>query len=115
MPDQLAYWLIIGLMMIGLYIVIAHANLIKKIIGLSIMQISVFMLYIGIGFVEGGAIPIIDAKTILYSNPIPHVLILTAIVVGIATVALAMALIIRINEAFGTIEEDELVDGAGEQ
>ena len=115
MPDQLAYWLIIGLMMIGLYIVIAHANLIKKIIGISIMQISVFMLYIGIGFVEGGAIPIIDAKTILYSNPIPHVLILTAIVVGIATVALAMALIIRINEAFGTIEEDELVDGAGEQ
>jgi len=115
MPDQLAYWLIIGLMMIGLYIVIAHANLIKKIIGLSIMQISVFMLYIGIAYVEGGAIPIIDANTILYSNPIPHVLILTAIVVGIATVALAMALIIRINEAFGTIEEDELAAGAGEQ
>jgi multicomponent Na+:H+ antiporter subunit C len=112
MPDQLAYWLIIGLMMVGLYIVIAHAN---QIIGLSIMQVSVFMLYIGIGYIEGGAIPIIDAKTVLYSNPIPHVLILTAIVVGIATVALALALIIRINEAFGTIEEEELAEGAGEQ
>jgi len=115
MSGQLAYWLIIALMMVGLYIVIAYANLIKKIIGLSIMQVSVFMLYIGIGYIEGAAIPIIDATTTLYSNPIPHVLILTAIVVGIATVALALAMIIRINEAFGTIEEDELADGTGEQ
>ncbi|MFT7246645.1 MAG: multicomponent Na+:H+ antiporter subunit C [Candidatus Azotimanducaceae bacterium] len=115
MSGQFAYWLIIALMMVGLYIVIAHANLIKKVIGLSIMQVSVFMLYIGIGYIEGAAIPIIGATTTLYSNPIPHVLILTAIVVGIATVALALAMIIRINESFGTIEEDELAEGSGEQ
>lgn len=102
----LVYWAIFALMMIGLYVVIAHGNLIKKVVGLSILQISVFMLYISVANVEGGAAPILTTGAALYTNPLPHVLILTAIVVGIATVALALALIVRIKEAFGTIEED---------
>lgn len=111
----LVYWAIFALMMIGLYVVIAYGNLIKKVVGLSILQISVFMLYISIANVDGGAVPILMKGTDLYSNPLPHVLILTAIVVGIATVALALALIVRIQEAFGTIEEEAIEEEAIEQ
>jgi multicomponent Na+:H+ antiporter subunit C len=110
---HLNYWLFILLMMIGLYIVIARGNLIKKIVGLNIFQTSVFMFYISIGKVSGGTAPIfpIDMKinsATIYSNPLPHVLILTAIVVGIATTALGLALIVRIREAYGTIEDEDI-------
>lgn len=101
------YWAVILLMMIGLYIVISHGNLIKKLIGLNVFQVSVFMLYISFGKVLGGTAPILGEKTVLYSHPLPHVLILTAIVVGVATLALGLALIVRIYEAYGTTEEDE--------
>ncbi len=109
------YWLFIVLMMTGLYIVVARGNLVKKIVGLNVFQTSVFMLYISIGKVEGGTAPIfpLDMKVdpdVLYSNPLPHVLILTAIVVGVATTALGLSLIMRIHEVYGTIEEDELLD-----
>jgi multicomponent Na+:H+ antiporter subunit C len=104
------YWIVIFLMMAGFYIVIAHDNLIKKIIGLNIFQASVFILYITFGKVAGGTAPIIDEAFKVYSNPLPHVLILTAIVVGVATMALALALIVRIRNAYGTIEEDEIHD-----
>ncbi len=102
------YWIVIFLMMAGFYIVIAHDNLVKKIIGLNIFQASMFLLYITFGKVTGGTAPIIGEGIKVYSNPLPHVLILTAIVVGIATTALGLALVIRINEAYGTIEEDEI-------
>lgn len=102
------YWIVIFLMMAGFYIVIAQGNLIKKVIGLNIFQTSVFILYITMGKVEGGAAPILDDAITVYSNPLPHVLILTAIVVGVATTALALALIIRIKEAYGTVEEDDI-------
>ena len=120
-PDQLAdlltligghynYWMVIILMMIGLYITISRGNLVKKIVGLNIFQSSVFMLYISMGKVAGGTAPIITGNPDeVYSNPLPHVLILTAIVVGISTTALALALVVRIREAFGTIEEDEIL------
>ena len=109
------YWAVVVLMMIGFYTLIARGNLVKKLIGLSIFQTSVFMLYISMGKVSGGTAPILlehsDAtEHVLYSNPIPHVLILTAIVVGVATTALGLSLTVRINEAFGTIEEDEIQD-----
>jgi len=94
--------------MVGFYIVISRGNLIKKIIGLNIFQVSAFLLYISIGAVQGGAAPIITEGVELYSNPLPHVLILTAIVVGVATTALALALVVRIKESYGTIEEDEI-------
>ncbi len=102
------YWIAIFLMMVGFYTVISRGNLIKKIIGLNIFQVSVFLLYISIGTVAGGAAPIITQGVTLYSNPLPHVLILTAIVVGVATTALALALVVRIKEAYGTIEEDDI-------
>lgn len=102
------YWIVILLMMVGFYIVISRGNLIKKVIGLNIFQVSVFLLYISVSSVKGGAVPIITEGVDVYSNPLPHVLILTAIVVGVATTALALALIVRIKEAYGTIEEDEI-------
>ncbi|HSG11768.1 MAG TPA: cation:proton antiporter subunit C [Gammaproteobacteria bacterium] len=102
------YWIVIVLMMVGLYTVISRGNLIKKIIGLNIFQVSVFFLYISLGTVKGGAAPIITEGVTVYSNPLPHVLILTAIVVGVATTALALALVVRIKESYGTIEEDEI-------
>ena len=104
------YLIVILLMMMGLFIVISHKNLVKKLVGLSIFQTSVFLFYITLGRVSGGTAPIlIDAPDTVYSNPLPHVLILTAIVVGVATLALGLALILRINEAFGSIEEDEIL------
>jgi len=102
------YWTIIVLMMIGLYVVISRDNLIKKIIGLNMFQVSVIMFYIAMGKVSGGTAPIYTEGAEVYSNPLPHVLMLTAIVVGVGTSALALSLVVRINEAYGTIEEDEL-------
>ena len=102
------YWVAIALMMIGFYIVIAQGNLVKKIVGLNIFQVAVFVFYISMGKVKGGTAPILDDSIEVYSNPLPHVLILTAIVVGVATTALALALIVRINRAYGTIEESEI-------
>lgn len=104
------YWIVVILMLIGFYIVIAHDNLIKKLVGLSIFQTSVFFLYISVGKVAGGTAPILDENYQLYSNPLPHVLILTAIVVGIATTAVGLALVVRIHEAYGSIEEQDIQD-----
>jgi multicomponent Na+:H+ antiporter subunit C len=104
-----SYWVTIFLLIAGLYIVIARGNLIKKLIGLSIFQTSVYLLYIAPGKLIGGTAPIVSEKFTVYSNPLPHVLILTAIVVGIATLALGLALVVRIREAYGSIEEDEIV------
>lgn len=102
------YWIVVVLMMLGFYVVIARGNLIKKIVGLNIFQTSVFVLYISMGKIRGGTAPILDLRYEVYSNPLPHVLILTAIVVGVATTALGLALAVRIREAYGTVEEDEL-------
>ena len=102
------YWIVAVLMMTGLYVVIAKGNMIKKIIGLNLFQVSVILFYVSMGKVEGGTAPIVAEGFEVYSNPVPHVLMLTAIVVGIATTSLALALVIRIKEAYGTIEEDEL-------
>ena len=102
------YWIVIFLMMAGFYIVVARGNLVTKLVGLNVFQASVFVLYISMGKVAGGTAPIIADGITTYSNPLPHVLILTAIVVGISTTALGLALVIRINRAYGTIEEDEI-------
>lgn len=102
------YWIVIFLAMAGLYIVIARGNLIKKLIGLNVFQASVFILYISFGKVFGGTAPILSEGFEVYSNPLPHVLILTAIVVGVATTALGLALVVRIRKEYGTIEEDDI-------
>jgi multicomponent Na+:H+ antiporter subunit C len=97
------------LMTAGLFIVIARGNLIKKLIGLGIFQTSVYLLYIGPAKLLAGTAPILASGYSVYSNPLPHVLILTAIVVGVATLALGLALVVRIREAYGSIEEDEVL------
>jgi multicomponent Na+:H+ antiporter subunit C len=125
------YWAVIVLMMVGFYTLIARGNLVKKLIGLNIFQTSVIMMYISFAKIAGGTAPILfeaeggehaaegteaahsaleAAGFVAYSNPIPHVLMLTAIVVGVATLALGLSLVVRIHEAYGTIEEDEIRD-----
>ncbi|MBY9065300.1 cation:proton antiporter subunit C [Hyphomonas sp. WL0036] len=138
--ERAGYWAIIGLMMIGLYIAFSAENLIKRLVGLSIFQTTICLFYVSLGKVEGGTAPILlpddmgdahgaghaaasgaDALVAasgerfadlhhIYSNPLPHVLMLTAIVVGVATLSLGLALIVRIREAYGTIEADEVRD-----
>ena len=108
--DHYNYWIVVILFVIGLYTVMSRTNLIKKMIGLSLFQISVFLFYITLGKIEGGTAPIlIDKPDVMYSNPLPHVLILTAIVVGVATTALGLALVVRIKETFDTIDEEEII------
>ena len=102
------YWIVIFLMMTGLYVVISRDNLVKKVIGLNIFQVSVIMFYVSMGKVRGGTAPIEAPGFEVYSNPLPHVLILTAIVVSLATTALGLALVVRIKDAYGTTNEDDI-------
>ena len=110
LASHFSYWVTIFLLMAGLYIVIARGNLIKKLVGLGIFQTAVYMLYIAPGKLIGGTAPIVAESFQIYSNPLPHVLILTAIVVGVATLALGLALVVRIREAYGSIEEEEILE-----
>ncbi len=112
-PGLFNYWVVIALMMIGFYTVIAHENLVKKLIGLNVFQTSVFILYISMGKIHGATAPILmegpQGEHAVYAHPLPQVLILTAIVVGVSTTALGLALIVRIHEAYGSIEEDDVL------
>lgn len=112
-PVRAIHGAVIVLMIIGLYVVVARGNLIKKLVGLGVFQTSVYLLYIAPGKIAGGTAPIIAEGMGPYSNPLPHVLILTAIVVGVSTLALGLALVVRIHEAYETIEEDEILDRDG--
>lgn len=111
LASHFSYAITFFLTVTGLFIVIARGNLIKKLVGLAIFQTSVYLLYIAPGKLVGGTAPIIAEPFTLYSNPLPHVLILTAIVVGVATLALGLALVVRIREVYDSIEEDEILDG----
>lgn len=115
MITLLNYWVVFALMLLGLYMTIASSNLVKKVVGLNIFQTSVFVFFISMGKVAGGTAPILDDGYTAYSNPLPHVLILTAIVVSVATTALALALIVRIREAYGSVEESFIQDEDREQ
>jgi len=106
--EHFSYIATVFLMVAGLYVVMARGNLIKKLVGLSVFQTSVYLLYIAPGKLIGGTAPILSPQYTVYSNPLPHVLILTAIVVGVATLALGLAIAVRIKETYGTIEEDEI-------
>lgn len=108
LPGLFDYWVACALFCIGLYVVLASRDLIKKLLGLGLFQAAVFLLYITMGKVQGGTAPILDKAYAAYSNPLPHVLILTAIVVGVATTALGLALAVRIHRAYGTLDEDAI-------
>jgi multicomponent Na+:H+ antiporter subunit C len=110
LTSHYGYWITVLLMVAGLFIAIASGNLLKKLIGVGILQTSVYLLYVAPGKLIGGTAPIISGQFDVYSNPLPHVLILTAIVVGVATLALGLALVVRVREAYGTIEEDEILE-----
>ena len=113
------YWIVAIIMMIGLYTIITHTNLIKKLIGLSIFQAAIFILFITLGKVAEGTAPILipaaGTQQAVYASPLPHVLILTAIVVGIATTALGLALVVRIHNAYGSSEEDTVLARMAQQ
>ena len=112
--ESFNYWIVMALMMVGLYVLIAQGNLIKKIIGLTLFQTAIFIFYISMAKIIGATAPIVSSNESqagnLYSNPLPHVLILTAIVVGISTTALALALVIQIKRAYGTVEEEDILE-----
>jgi multicomponent Na+:H+ antiporter subunit C len=105
-----SHWVAVFLIVAGTYIVVARSNILKKLVGLGILQTSVYLLYIAPGKLLGGTAPIVAEGFSRYSNPLPHVLILTAIVVGVATLALGLAIAVRIRETYGTIEEDEILE-----
>ena len=107
-PGIFNYLIVVFLMMAGFYVVIAQGNLVKKLVGLGLFQASVFILYITMGNLAGGQAPIVVEGVTAYSSPLPHVLILTAIVVGVATTAVGLALVVRIHEAYGSVEEDDI-------
>jgi len=108
LPGLYNYGVAIFLMMAGFYVVISDGNLVKKLVGLALFQTSVFIFYISLGKVADGSAPILTDGVTVYSNPLPHVLILTAIVVGVATTAVGLALVVRIHEAYGSVEEDDI-------
>ena len=93
------YFVVIVLMMVGLYITITSQRRIKKLMGMAIFQVSVLLFYISVAFVDSGAVPIINIENAIYVNPLPHVLMLTAIVVGVATLAVGLALVILIEKS----------------
>jgi len=113
------YWAVIFLLLVGLYAMVAKKNLVKKIIGMNIFQTAIILFYISIGAKKGATIPIIlhgssgsshAVHAVDYINPLPHVLMLTAIVVSVATLGVALALVLKIYSQFGTLEEDEIRD-----
>jgi len=117
------YWVYIILMMIGLYGIMAKKNLIKKIIGLNILQTAVILFFISTGAKEGATLPIIAhgqdghmkaVEAVHYMNPLPHVLMLTAIVVAVATLGVALTLVIKLHQEYHTLEEDEIVARIGQ-
>jgi len=108
LPGIFNYLVVVFIMMAGFYVVIAQSNLIKKLVGLGLFQASVFILYITMGNLSGGRAPIVVEGVTAYSSPLPHVLILTAIVVGVATTAVGLALAVRIHEAYNSVEEDQI-------
>jgi multicomponent Na+:H+ antiporter subunit C len=112
------YWIYVVLMMIGFYAMIGKRNLVKKLLGMNIFQTAIILFFVSTGVKKGGAIPIvdkyqalagnIDATTI--DNPLPHVLMLTAIVVGVSVTGVALSVLIRIHKEFGTLEEEEILE-----
>lgn len=98
------------LFVIGLYTVLTHPNLIKKIIGINIMETSIFLFFVSIGYVHDAVAPIVDPATgeQLFVNPLPSAMILTGIVVAVTITAFALSLVVKIYKAYGTIELDEI-------
>lgn len=116
--DLFNHWAFVIIMMVGLYAIISRNNLVKKVLGLGLFQTGIFLMYITLGFKQGGGAPILQQGVeATYANPLPHVLILTAIVVSLSTMAVALAIVIGIREEYGTVEADEVarLDSAAQE
>ena len=116
--SKINYWVYILLMMIGLYAIIAKSNLVKKIIGMNIFQTAVILFFISLGAKKNATIPIIEhgihptdhaVRAVDYINPLPHVLMLTAIVVAVATLGVALALVVKLYQQYHTLEENDII------
>ena len=115
------YWIYVALMMIGFYAMIGKRNLVKKLIGLNIFQTAIILLFVSAGVKNGGKIPILNKYEVLENgidvasvvNPLPHVLMLTAIVVAVSVTGVALAILLRIYREYGTLEEDEILEKLG--
>jgi multicomponent Na+:H+ antiporter subunit C len=106
------YWMYIALMMIGFYAMIGKKNLVKKLIGMNIFQTAIILYYISIGVKKGGTVPVLMEglpRAADYVNPLPHVLMLTAIVVSVSTTGVALAVLLLIYRRHKTLEEDEIL------
>ncbi len=116
------YWLYVVLMMIGFYAMIGKRNLVKKLLGMNIFQTAIILFFVSTGVKRGGGIPILDKYKVLEHgvdvaqvvNPLPHVLMLTAIVVAVSITGVALAILQRIYREYGTLEEDEILEKVGE-
>jgi len=112
------YWIYVVLMMIGFYAMIGKRNLVKKLIGLNIFQTAIILFFVSTSVKKGAGIPIVDKQAALttgvdvaaVANPLPHVLMLTAIVVGVSITGVALAILVRIYRQYGTLEEDEILE-----
>jgi len=108
LATRFSYLVVVALIGIGLYGVTASPNLVKKVIGLNIFQVGIFLFFVTSGYVTGAAPPLLGHGSGPYASPLPHVLILTAIVVGVSLTAVALALVVRIYDAYGTLDEDAI-------
>ncbi len=117
------YWAALILLLIGLFAMISKNNLVKKVIGMSIFQAAIILFYVSMGEKKGSTIPVLEhghghvdqaINVAAYANPLPHVLMLTAIVVGVSTLGVALAIIQKIHRVHGTIEEDEILESIKE-
>lgn len=115
------YWIYVTLMMIGFYAMIGKRNLVKKLIGLNIFQTAIILMFVSAGVKKGAKIPILDKHHVMEHgvnvadivNPVPHVLMLTAIVVAVSVTGVALAILLRIYREYGTLEEDEILEKLG--
>lgn len=107
--DNSFYAMTIILFLIGFWIMLSHANLIKKIIGMNIMESAIFLFFVAVGYVKDGVAPIIDNPDAVYVNPLPSALILTGIVVSVSVTAFALAIIVKLYQHYGTVNIDEIV------
>jgi multicomponent Na+:H+ antiporter subunit C len=116
------YWLYVVLMMIGFYAMIGKRNLVKKLLGMNIFQTAIILFFVSTGVKRGASIPIVDKYEVLQQgvdaativNPLPHVLMLTAIVVAVSVTGVALAVLLRIYREYGTLEEDEILEKIGQ-
>jgi multicomponent Na+:H+ antiporter subunit C len=107
------YWVAVALLMLGLYTMIAHRNLMKKVIGMTIFQTAIILFFLVLATKRDAALPIVPPGAVdprAFMNPLPHALMLTAIVVMIATTGVALAILIRLHTLYGTLEEDVLAE-----